>query len=79
MEEWLVSDELAGVLGGSDNAIVEVLSLHLTTRNESNSKFWVTANRRNKNFLKIYLFDQQTEYAVFHKLMWWQESILWTF
>jgi len=27
----------------------------------------------------IYLFDQQSEYTAFHKLMCWQEASLWTF
>jgi hypothetical protein len=48
-----VSDELAGVLGGSDHALVEILSLHLTMRNGSNSKFWVSANRRHKKYRSI--------------------------
>jgi hypothetical protein len=31
-----------------------------------------------KFYLLIYLFYQQSEYNVFHKLMTWQESSLWT-
>jgi hypothetical protein len=39
-------------------------------------------NFLNKKFFYLflfYLFDQQSEYTAFHKLMCWQESSLWTF
>ena len=34
--------------------------------------------KKNLEFF-IYLFGQQSEYNIFHKLMSWQESSLWTF
>jgi hypothetical protein len=71
--EWWIGRDI----GGSDHALVEVLSLHLTIRNESNSKFWVTANRLHKKYRSIvcclthlHVVKARTEFVWFRGGQW---------
>ena len=60
---------------GNKKAAVSVL----TERTAKVGGIWCDEEEGSIFFLLLLLFDQQSEYNVFHKLMSWKESSLWTF